>query len=220
MLFNSTHFQSLIFFSFRKQLTLSIFVIFCILGAIVGIYPSICSFRNYAIKDTFTFNLNVSKSPKIEFKGHHPDCIDFSSHILNFGDKTYCAGCTGLVIGAILSLLGSFFYILAGLKVEVTTPPIFFWLGFIYVSCGSLQHLLVAKNNIAHLFLNILFVYGSFTLLVAVNEITNNFLPSIYFLILVVYLIITRISLSGLEHKRICDNCSLEKCKYLSYLPK
>jgi hypothetical protein len=220
LLFISTHFQPLIFFSFRKQFTLSIFVILCVLGAIVGIYPSICSFRNHAINDTSIFNLNVSKSPKNEFKGHHPDCVDFSSHILHFREKTYCAGCTGLVIGAILSLLGSIFYLLVGLKVEVTTLPIFFWLGFLYVTCGLLQYLLAVKNNIVHLLLNILFVYGSFSLLIAVNEVTNNFLLSIYFLILVVYLIITRITLSGLEHKRICDNCSSEKCKYLSYLPK
>lgn len=154
-----------------------------------------------------------TKETTIMFKGHHPTCGNFSSHLLQFGSKIYCAGCTGLVVGAIISLVVSLLYFFTGLGVG-EAGMLIFWLGFIGVACGLLQYNLFTNRGVVHFFLNTIFVLGAFLLLVGVNEVNGNFVLDSYLLTLIVYWIIARIMLSQLEHKKICATCSLKSCSY------
>lgn len=204
-------------FPWRKQLTGSIFAAICLLGITAAISPSRCSrilhFRGRN-RNSHRRERTNSGVTTIKFEGHHPPCGNFSSHVLQLGGKTYCAGCTGLATGAVMSLLGSLLYF-AGFHVGELSIPVF-WVGFVGVTCGLLQyHIFDVNRGAVHYFLNVLFVLGAFLLLIGVNEIDSNFVLDLYLLTLIVYWIITRILLSQLEHKKICVTCGLESCSFL-----
>lgn len=204
-------------FPWRKPLTVSTFATICLLGITAGISPSRCPrtphFRGRN-KNSYKTEQTDSGVTTISFEGHHPTCGKFSAHVLQLGGKTYCAGCTGLATGAIISLLGSFLY-LGGFNVGELSMLVF-WLGFVGVTCGLLQyHIFGVKRGMVHFLLNVVFVLGAFLLLVGVNEINSNFVLDLYLLTLIVYWIITRITLSQLEHKKICVTCGLKSCSFL-----
>ena len=204
-------------FFFQKEINGILFIIICLLGILIGVFPSKClgmlHFRtSNAVSEKKEQNFLKMKESK--FSGHHPTCHHFNSHVLHLKDKMFCAGCTGLVIGAIISLFGTFLYFFLDFYVEY--DAFIFSLGFFGVFCGLLQYRIPKMDSSKiHLFLNVTFVLGAFFLLIGVDQITSNFFLELYLLITILFWIITRITLSQFEHKRICAICDLKKCTYL-----
>ncbi len=193
----------------QKYLIFSIFGLICLLGIIAGVFPSKC------LKTTKKKTQNIMD---IEFKGHHPDCGNFSGHVLHLANKTCCVGCTGLTIGAILSISGTLLYLTNKLPYNGTMV---FWLGFVGVLFGLMKNRLFKKRlKFLDLFLNVIFVLGAFMLLLGIEKINGNLLIEVYLLILILTWIITRTLSSQKEHKRICELCNLKKCKPSSYPTK
>jgi hypothetical protein len=195
----------------------SIFVAICLLGMVAALYPSRCS-------AALRFGMDQEERPhikgagtmasKVTFAGHHPACGGFSSHVYLIGGKIRCAGCTGLVAGAVASIAGSILYLFIGLNFGGGGAPIF-WVGFLGVACGLLPHsLLDLKRASVRLSLNFVFVFGAFLLLVGVNEIADSPVAAFFLLTLIIYWIYTRIMLSRQEHRRICANCGLKECPF------
>lgn len=208
---------SMIIFPFQRQLIGSFFALICLIGIMVGVFRSRCSQilhfrrRNKIFSKNNQINLQETR---VNYKGHHPVCEKFNAHVLQIGEKKYCAGCTGLVIGAVLALFGCFLYFFLDFYVEESGMFVF-WLGFTGVFCGLLQyHIFNRDSGSIHFFLNVIFVMGAFLLLVGVNEITRNFFLEVYLLTSIIYWIIARIMLSQLEHKKICIACGLTPCSY------
>jgi hypothetical protein len=196
-----------------KYWTTSIFVLICILGITAGFFPSRCVRKINLFGDLNSSKKILPRKINIRLRGHHPTCGNFSSHVLQVGHKTYCAGCVGLVAGAVLSLFGCFFYFFIGLPNEVSM--FIFWLGFISVCCGLLQHIILKWfNGTSHFFLNILFVLGAFFLMVGVNEMTNTIVIDFYLFALIIYFILSRMTLSQLEHHKICSACTSKTCNF------
>jgi hypothetical protein len=208
---------TLVVLSQQRLLTGSVFVAICILGMVAALYPSRCS-------GVLRFGKDKGEHPHVKgvgtarsgagFTGHHPACSGFSSHVFRIGDKVLCAGCTGLVAGAVASIAGSIPYLLLGFDVGGAGAPIF-WGGFIGVACGLLPHSLIdLRRASVRLSLNFVFVFGAFLLLVGVSDITGNATVVLFLLALIVYWIYARIMLSRQEHRRICANCRLSECPY------
>ncbi|MCK4952422.1 hypothetical protein KAS14_01355 [Candidatus Bathyarchaeota archaeon] len=198
-------------FPFQKQLTGSLFMTICIIGILAGLAPSKCSQIIHLSRNEYSYKTEQTNSSTttFNFEGHHPTCGKFSAHILKVGNKTYCAGCYGLVTGAIFSLIGSFTYFFVGYNVG-ELKILIFWLGFVGVTSSLFQYYIFAmKRGSIHFSVNVIFVIGAFLLLFGVNEINNNFILNLYLLILIVYWITTRIQLSRSAHKEICTNCDL-----------
>lgn len=198
-------------FPFQKQLSGSLFMTICIIGMLAGLFPSKCSQIIHLSRNEYSYKpkQTISSTTTFNFKGHHPTCGKFSAHVLKVRNKTYCAGCYGLVTGAIFSLIGSFTYFFVGYNVG-ELKILIFWLGFIGVASSLLQyHIFAMKRGLIHFSVNVIFVIGAFLLLFGVNEINSNFILNLYLLILIVYWISTRIQLSRLAHKEMCSNCDL-----------
>jgi len=202
--------------AWQRQLTGSIFMAICILGSIAGISPSRCPQVTHSRamgKSQYEKSSGNVEETTTAFEGHHPTCGSFSSHVIHFRGETYCAGCTGLVTGAIMSLIGSLLYFFSDLTAG-EAGALIFWLGFVGVACGLLQYDLTMNRSIFHAFLNAIFVIGAFLLLVGVNEVNGNVFLNYYLLILIIYWIIARIMMSQLEHEKICSICGLKSCSY------
>jgi hypothetical protein len=204
-------------FTWQKPATGLIFSAICVLGIIAGLSPRQCSrathFKTTKESLPTTQKLFNGEEASVTFKGHHPTCGNFSSHVLSFGGRTLCAGCAGLVFGAILSLAGSTLYFFYGLP-NVEFSEIVFWLGFFAVVCGLLQYEVPVNNSFLHFFLNATFVLGAFFLFVEVNIANESFMLNLYLLSLTVYWILTRIELSRIEHRKKCFSCSSKPCNF------
>jgi hypothetical protein len=204
-------------FTWQKPATGTIFSAICVLGIIAGLSPRRCSRATHfkTTKETLptTQKQFDGKEVSATFGGHHPTCGNFSAHVLSFGGRMLCAGCTGLVFGAIMSLVGSVLYFFAGLPIVESSENVF-WLGFFAVVCGLLQYEVPVNNGFLHFFLNATFVLGAFFLLVEVNVFKESFMLNLYLLSLTVYWILTRIELSRIEHRKKCFSCGSKPCNF------
>ena len=198
---------------FHKQVIGSIFAAICLLGILLGVSPSRLS-RQTHIRSQKKNDEAGQANSRVIFMGHHPVCGNFSSHVLKLWGKTCCAGCTGLITGAMISLLGTFTYFFLDFHVGEAVTLVF-WLGFGCVVCGLLQYHVVIKRSSFHFLVNVVFVLGAFLLLVGVSEVTGSLILEAYLFTLIIYWIITRIILSQREHEKICATCNLKSCAYL-----
>jgi len=202
-------------FTWQKLLAGTIFSVICILGILAGLSPSRCSrtthYKTTKRSSSYAERLNNEDETSMSFEGHHPACSNFASHVLSVGERKLCAGCTGLVIGAIVSLAGSFLYFFVGLQIEEFSALVF-WLGFVGVLFGLLQYKIPSSNSLVHFILNVTFVLGAFLLLVGANSVNESLPLDLYFIVLSVYWILTRIELSRLEHRKKCLGCSRKSC--------
>jgi len=196
------------------------FITICALGILAGVFPSRCSSVLHQRK-------SVNKNPAVEkkadngetvvtVKGHHPDCGNFNAHTFQFGDKIYCAGCMGLVTGATFAILGTLAYFFFGLNIQ-GLGVLVFWSGFFGVFLGLLQYMkFFVTRAFIHFILNVVFVLGTFLLLLGVAEVNGSVSLESYFLGLTLYWILIRILLSQWEHKKTCTSCVSEHCSFFS----
>jgi hypothetical protein len=204
-------------FPWQKPATGLIYSAICVLGITAGLSPRQCSRVTHfkAAKRSFLTTQKRLANEEITatFRGHHPTCGNFSSHVLLFSGRMLCAGCTGLIFGAILSLAGSALYFFGGLSIGEFCE-IAFWMGLLGVIFGLLQYELPVSNSVLHFFLNVTFVLGAFFLLVEVNIANESFMLNLYLLLLIIYWILTRIELSRIEHRKKCFSCGSKLCNF------
>lgn len=212
----------------QKTFVYLIFILICFLGIMAGIFPSKCLKMIRSQKTVQSNGLNQEEIEEIgdkartgntgvksrEIEGHHPDCGNFSAHVFKLGDKTYCAGCTGLILGAMISIFSAVIYVLEGWFLGKNGIFIF-WLGFMGVSVGLFySSLFNIRWSFTRFFSNMFFVLGAFFILVGIETINGSLFIELYFLALVFILILTRILLSERKHEIICTSCSIEACSF------
>ena len=200
--------------SWQSVLIGVILITICLLGIVAGASPASCQ-QSQAIHTTEYHTKPTSQAqPKISKKGHHPTCDHFSAHVFHVNNQTYCAGCTGLIIGATISILGSIGYFLIGFPLPY--PDLLFWLGLIGVALGLIQHTLYERLKVKHgsvrVVVNIIFVISAFLTLVTVDYLTKHLIINLLLLSAICYWIYTRIMLSKANHSRICASCKLDDC--------
>lgn len=144
--------------------------------------------------------------------GHHPECEGFSSHILKVGNKTYCAGCLGLAIGAIIGILLLFIYLLVPDIVNSMPYVIMIIMGLVFIMINFFNVVTRNKNSIVHVISNIILVSGFFLLVVGFFEITKSISFGLLAVIISYLLLDTRIQLSHWHHERTCIQCP-DSCK-------
>ncbi|MGY5864673.1 MAG: UbiA family prenyltransferase [Candidatus Thorarchaeota archaeon] len=201
----------------QPQFVGSIFITICLLGAIAGVRPSSFS-RSVSRK---SIQEEDSQKPEVPqeipaLRGHHYSCDEFSDHVLRIDNNVFCAGCTGLTTGAVISILGSLVYFFLG--VSFLDELLVFWVGLSGVFLGLVQHqiyrLLSIRSGFFRFVLNVIFVVGAFLVLVGANRITGDLTVDIYILCVILLWIITRILMSKSEHERICKRCDDETCSH------
>ena len=193
---------------FQPQLTGGVFILICSVGAIMGVYPSkvlALLGRGQVKADGMDGHASTGN------RGHHPPCGRFSTHIISVAGRTLCAGCTGLVLGALISIAGSLVYFFIGLNLG---DSVIFWFGFALIFLGLFQHRIDLDDPLIHAFLNVVFVFGAFLLEVGVDHINGSLLVQSYLLAITVYWIIARIVLSEADHVSICGRCGQEDCPH------
>ncbi len=202
---------------FQKPLIFTIFLAICILGGLATVYPSSCKgVLEFRKEDFFKkdFSTKVDSHPII-FQGHHPDCGHFESHTFHIHGKKYCPGCSGLLVGVLLAVGFVFIYYYKGMPLLYGNFS--FWIGWIMVFVSLLFLTLLLMGARSKFTANLFLVVGSALLLIGLNTVEGNILVECYFLLLIVFFILARITTSKNNHERICRSCQKKECIYDSY---
>lgn len=183
------------------RLTDYLFIGINAIGGLAGFFPE--KFLSLKKRD-------IPKSETIhDFAGHHPQCERYVNHVIHLKGHVFCAGCTGLTIGALVSILIFIYYLIMGWDFNVTVT---FWIGFFLVAAGVLQHLIDFDNPMIHSLLNIIFVFGVALLRIGLRMLNDGSVLDFYFLFLTLYWIDSRIKLSEIDHILVCSKCVKEGC--------
>lgn len=205
-------------FVWRKPLVGSVFGLICILGILAVFYPKRCSGmvdfvtkgkREGSAVDRFAFHGASST-----MKGHHPDCENFSHHVFQIFNRTFCSACTGLLLGGLAAFVGTFLYFFRDLHIEQNSL-LLVWIGILGVGFGLFQ--VVARRTLIRLFLNTFFVLGSFLILMGIDELAQNAFADIFLVLLAVFWLYTRIMISEWDHRVICYVCDSSSCEFRKF---
>jgi protein-S-isoprenylcysteine O-methyltransferase Ste14 len=167
----------------------------CLIGIVAGLFPGFLSFSKAERRD--------SK----DVSGHHPSCGFFPGHVVKVMGSAVCAGCTGLVIGAVLSML----FLVVGIRPFWFGREVAFWSGVLFVSLGLVQHFIDLGSGWVHLWLNVWFVIGAWMIFESIQRL--NLSIQLYFLASTLFWIWARIRASQWNHVYVCNVC-LSKCKH------
>jgi hypothetical protein len=185
----------------RRPLVGAIYSVVCVLGNAAVFYPGKC--RMTFQKPNVAPNPSKPASPATQFRGHHPDCENFSANRITIGGSVFCAACSGLLIGAIAAMTGivlfslGFFSSESGSLWVLVTGEALMLAGLAQIKIGG--YLKVAVNA--------LFVVGSFISLVAADSAAQSLLVDAYVLGLIVFMLWFRILLSEWNNNRTCGVC-------------
>ena len=119
--------------------------------------------------------------------------------------REICAACGGLLLGAIIALVGSVLQFFIGLNI-ISASIWLLALGEICVVLGLVQFKL---GGYAKVILNLFFVVGSFVTIAATDVLSESLLVDIYVIGLIGFLLWLRILLSEWNNRRICQTCRL-----------
>ena len=202
-------------FLWRKPLIGSLFWLICIFGILAIFFPKQCSavfdFKKKEKHEHSDENLFAFHGTRSIVQGHHPDCENFSAHVLRIGDRRFCAACIGLLLGGLISLVGAFLYFFVGWSVGESNLQAVS-VGLVGVSFGLFQF--KVKRSVVRLVLNSFFVFGALLLLVGIDELAQSVFADLFLVILIVFWLFTRISLSQWNNWRICYTCNVASCEF------
>jgi hypothetical protein len=191
----------------RKPLIGSIFTLICVSGITAVFFPEKCSesFHSHKPeKPTISEARNSSfQGTSVTLKGHHPDCGRFSMHTVRVDRHVFCAACTGLFLGALVSVLGASLYFFGEWHIEEASFPAVF-VGIVGVILGFLQ---LKFGGFVRLMLNAYFVLGTFLVLAGLDELRQSLFADLFLIALIVFWLFSRIALSQWDHRRICQDC-------------
>ena len=185
----------------RRPLVGSLYIVICVLGIVAVFYPNKCRLV-FKKPSQSPYAAKVSALP-VQLVGHHPNCEKFSANRIILHARVFCAACSGLLIGAIVAIVGIvlFSFDLFDMSGEIL------WIlmvGEVLMFAGLAQ---IRLGGYVKMTVNVLFVIGSCVSLIAVDILGQNLLIDAYMLGLIVYMLWVRILLSEWNNKIICMNC-------------
>ena len=120
--------------------------------------------------------------------GHHRACEGFARHEFQLGKKTFCAACTGLLLGALITLLGTAMYFFADLQTK--QGVLLFAVGVPSVALGLLQFTLFEARGFLRLFLNTFFVLGISGLIYPITVAASTGITTVFMVLMSILLLV------------------------------
>jgi hypothetical protein len=183
----------------RQGIAGALYLVICALGLLSVFYPSKCK----SLFQKSQKPIPQQNQPKIKITGHHPDCQNFSANRIQMGNRTFCAACSGLLIGAIVASAGAVGFFFADLNIGWSS----IWLlviGEFLMILGLFQIKLAGFSKAA---LNMIFVVASFLVLVEADLLGKSLYVDLYVLGLIAFMLLLRILLSEWNNRRTCQRC-------------
>jgi len=199
-------------FFWRKPLVGTTYGVVSVLGILAVFFPKTCSKFFDVGKREKRQNRFFGFTRIKTLRGHHPLCGRFSAHVFRLGSKLFCATCSGLFLGALIALAGTGMFFFGNLQME-QNAFLAVLLGAVGIALGLMQSPLPPlQNSVIRLLSSVFFVVGTFLILVGIEELAHNTSVDLFLIVLIVFWLMTRISLSQWDHERICSKCTLDSC--------
>jgi hypothetical protein len=193
----------------EKEVIAGIFITSCVIGISFTLRPNWV--RQYLPKIQ-NREKNTRNGVTQSFRGHHPDCYTFQNHTIHWKDKTWCAGCLGLLIGLCVSILLMMFYIITEYSQRKMISYLLYILGLFILTVVYLEIVYGRNHPTFHVFSNSMLPISFFLITISVVGRTGK---SVYGLFTVLFCFLwldARIHLSKWRHRRLCTYCT-ESCK-------
>lgn len=190
----------------RNLVVYSLFSILNVLGAVATMFPHRCGTDIGISMDMDESRYTNVLGVRI-VHGHHHGCQGFRAHEFADGGKTYCAACTGLLIGAVSSLALSTSYFFS----STVYPAYTGYFGLAFVVLGLIYIPLLGNLWTGfRMIINTMFVLGFSLVLISVDRLGDP-TTDLIVICLCVYWMYTRIQSSRWGHDKICAECE-EPC--------
>jgi len=186
----------------RKPVVGSFLLLISAGGSMVAVSPRTCS-AAHRTRMVETSKRSDVKTDSVSSEGHHPNCGRFSNHTIWFRGNSYCAACTGLLIGGVMAMSVTVLYFFLGLNLQAIGFPAVL-LGQFGPALGFVQF---KFKSWIRLSANALFVLGSCLILIGIDEVVHNVFVDVYLTGLILVWILTRVMISQWDHHRICLAC-------------
>ncbi|MCJ7697938.1 MAG: hypothetical protein MUO73_06380 [Thermoplasmata archaeon] len=193
----------------EKIFVAGVFILSCIFGISFTLRPNWV--RPFIFKKNDTIK-NHTNALKRSFRGHHPDCKIFENHTIIHQNKTWCAGCLGLLIGCLLSIILMILYVLVPFQQLPIIPRLLLFLGLLVIALVYLEIILGSRHSIIHILSNGMLVLSFFFITTSIVELSGKSVYGFFTILLCILWLDTRIQLSRWHHRRLCSSC-LQPCK-------
>jgi len=193
----------------EKMVVAGVFIIICVFGVSFSLRPNWV--RPFISKKENTVK-NHTDALQRSFRGHHPDCETFENHRITFQKKIWCAGCLGLLIGCLLSIVLMILYVVVPFQQPPTISRLLFFLGLLFIVFVYLEIIRGSRHSIIHVLSNALLVLSFFFITTSIVELSEKVVYGLFTILLCILWLDTRIQLSRWHHSRLCSSC-LQSCK-------
>lgn len=195
---------------FDKIVVGGAFILSCVFGISLAVKPNWV--KGFTERESHDVKKQQPLTKTRKRKGHHPDCGQFGSHTIKIKDEILCAGCTGLALGSIVSILLMGVYILLPNEIPPTILHILIMLGMVLIALNYIETVIPIRNTLLHLILNLFLVIGFFFVVISIFQSAGSIIYGIFGVLMSFLWLDTRIRLSGWQHAKVCKDCS-EICK-------
>lgn len=186
------------------------FIACCCFAASIAVYPG--WYKRRAWNGHNNVNESGSGRPQRMLKGHHPDCAFFESHRTYLRMKAICAGCLGILIGSILAIILTFYYIVFIHENLGDSAQILVSIGSLTIFLVYLEIMLSKRNTLLHITSNALMMIGFLFIIIGMLESTGNEVVGLLGILFAFLWMDTRVRISKWHHALLCSRCS-EVCK-------
>ncbi|WP_455285687.1 hypothetical protein [[Eubacterium] cellulosolvens] len=187
----------------RRALVALAYGAVCVAGILAALFPVACSgflgIHRSLPEDKGTLEPRATRIfSLLLLHGHHSPGSDEKRHELWLGVKSYCATCYGLLTGAVASLTAIVAFALSGWR-DGSFAYTLYSVGVAVVILGLIPSLGLRIGARARFALAAVFVLGTCLMLVATDILTANLTADLFVVLLAVFWLLSRISLS---HRR------------------
>lgn len=194
---------------FEKLFVGSVFVFLCFIGASLCLRPQ--WIKEIVLKKD-TARTNQGHEVTRCFIGHHPDCPVFDHHRIMFREKTWCAGCIGLLFGCLLSSGLMILYVLWNPVLAASVYSILFFVGMLWIILVYVELFIGSRWRLVHIVLNSMLILSFFFITMSIGEHTGDVFDGFFTIVLCMLWLDTRIMVSKRRHSLLCSSCP-EPCK-------
>ena len=193
----------------EKMIVAGVFIIICVFGLSFSLRPNWV--RPFISKKENT-EKNHSEALQRSFRGHHPDCKTFENHRMIYQNKTWCAGCLGLLIGCLLSIILMILYVVVPFQQPPAISRLLLFLGLLVMALVYLEIILGSRHSIIHVLSNGMLILSFFFITTSIVELSGKVVYGLFTILLCILWLDSRIQLSRWHHRRLCSSCP-EPCK-------
>jgi hypothetical protein len=193
----------------EKNILGLVFIICCTIGITLAVKPDwLRSKIGRSFQSTSKQNAKVKN---IEHKGHHPDCRRFLDHTIMLGERTVCAGCLGLAVGSMISIIITILYIEATIVFPRSSLFIMIIAGLFFIALNYTESVLVERMVLVHISFNLILPLGFLLITIGIFELYGELIFGLIVILISILWLDTRIQISEWTHNKICFSCT-NKC--------